>query len=56
MPSTAAESSIVGIYVSNCADRVRITIPLGELFPPCPECGRDVDWILALTMQARASW
>lgn len=46
MPRTGTKNTVAGIYVSDCADRERITMPLGHEFPPCPKCGKDVNWTL----------
>lgn len=48
VPYTHDENKMAGIYVSNCADAERITMPLGHEFPPCPKCGRAVEWTLVV--------
>lgn len=48
MPSTDEKNTIAGIYISNCRDAERITMPLGHQFPPCPKCGKDVEWTLVV--------
>jgi hypothetical protein len=52
MPSTDDRNTVAGIYVSDCPDRERITMPLGHQFPPCPKCGHAVEWTLVVATKA----
>ena len=36
-----------GIYRSDCADRERVTLAVGDAFPKCPSCRKGVGWNLA---------
>jgi hypothetical protein len=55
MPSTDDKNTVAGIYVSNCADVERITMPLGHEFPPCPKCGRAVQWTLVVATKVASA-
>jgi hypothetical protein len=48
MPPTDSTNRVAGIYESDCKDRERITMPLGHQFPPCPTCGKAVNWQLVV--------
>jgi hypothetical protein len=48
MPHTGNTNNEAGIYVSDCADLERITMPLHHTFPDCPKCKRAVNWTLAV--------
>jgi hypothetical protein len=48
MQRTGDKNQVAGIYQSTCKDRERITMPLGHEFPPCPRCGGNVGWQLAV--------
>jgi hypothetical protein len=49
---TGSAGTITGIYRSDCSDRERITVVVGELFPKCPSCRKAVGWNLAVATQA----
>jgi len=48
MPYTGTRNPISGIYETECKDRVRDSMPLGHVFPPCPKCGQAVNWRLVV--------
>ena len=37
-----------GIYRSDCADKERVTLAVGDSFPRCPSCRKKVGWELAV--------
>jgi hypothetical protein len=43
--------SVAGIYRSDCSDKERITVVVGDLFPKCPSCRKAVAWNLAVATQ-----
>ena len=44
---TDATCATDGIYRSDCADRERATLAVGDTFPSCPSC-KAVGWQLAV--------
>jgi len=45
MPSTGSANTVAGIYAcDSCGEHV--TMPLGHTFPPCPGCGKSVNYTL----------
>jgi hypothetical protein len=41
---TGEKAKYRGIYVPGCRCVAEVLIRTGTCFPPCPECGRDVNW------------
>ncbi len=39
---------VAGIYRSDCADKERVTLAVGDRFPKCPSCRKAVCWTLAV--------
>lgn len=49
---TDTTCTTAGIYRSDCADKERVTVAVGDTFPRCPSCRKAVGWELAVATGA----